>query len=284
MLAVFIHVGNHSIVPELLTYTTNLDCDVYMNFCNELVNPKDILKTKEFVLKQYPRAVFFESENRGCDIGPLFLFFDYLRKKDINYDYVVHLHTKTDPNWRKTMLDKLFPINYEKLSSEKIIGAFTYCYDYLNFFYDLEHLQMLGLSLGNVDWNEYKQHYPDKQGFLQRVVHASKDKSRIRHVPLIDIETFLTLFGNMDETFPAQAWNTLQVMGYEKISRLHYFPGNFLIFEYQCIKEIFDGVDFIKIYDSLETGKPDDRICMSRTHSWERVIPIAFQIKYHSIL
>jgi hypothetical protein len=39
-------------------------------------------------------------------------------------------------------------------------------------------------------------------------------------------------------------------------------------------------MDLMKLYNSLEEGKPDDRVKPTIVHSWERIIPISFQLTY----
>ena len=42
-------------------------------------------------------------KNKGCDIGSYYLSLDYLIKENINYEYILKLHSKSDTNWLNNM-------------------------------------------------------------------------------------------------------------------------------------------------------------------------------------
>lgn len=289
-LGIFIYIGNIEKSLDLLKYLNKITINfsLFISFCTELVSEEDINKTKEEVLKIYPKAIFFYSENQGCDIGPLFLFLNYLRKKKLKFRWIMHLHTKTDDDWRQKMLNDLIPENYDifwkniNVESKKYVGTnFKYSYDYVNFSYDIDHLEKLGLEM-TTDWNKYKEIYKETKdyGIVERVHHALRKKEHLQYVPHIDKESVSVLFGDFKNILPGYIWNIMRQINYDKISRLFYFPGTFFMCRHKSLEEIFCNLDFKVLYSELEKGKLDDRYKMSRTHSWERVIPIAFQLKF----
>ncbi len=72
----------------LLTITE----EIYLNVLK--LNLFDIFEKNIIILRV---------KNKGCDIGPYYLSLDYLIKENINYEYILKLHSKTDTNWLNNM-------------------------------------------------------------------------------------------------------------------------------------------------------------------------------------
>jgi hypothetical protein len=56
------------------------------------------------LLNKYNYITFLKVNNYGMDIGPKFTVYEYLRNKNIDYNYVFYLHSKTDGNRRNKYL------------------------------------------------------------------------------------------------------------------------------------------------------------------------------------
>jgi len=287
-IAIFFHVGSEAPVPSIVNYLKPVamekDMDLYVNLCTELLTEPVQTRLRTLLTDIFsPRIHFFHFENRGCDIGPLFLCLDHLRKTSARYDTLLHLHTKTDDAWRKRMLQGIFADLTPISSAPWIRGAFTYPYDYYHYPYDLEHLNLLQINIPSVDWNPYREQFPEVNGIYERMCHVSENiPERLGFVPFIDRETMETLFGKEIRRPPVELWKTMHGLGYGHIHRLYYFPGNFLYMSYSHVMQLFQQVDFTNIHAQLEKNKVDDRWTFSRTHSWERVLPVAFQLRFSS--
>jgi len=61
---------------------------------------------ESFVLDNKDIQVMY-SENRGVDIGGFFLLIDQVIKQNIKHDYIIKLHSKSKPDWRKELLSIL---------------------------------------------------------------------------------------------------------------------------------------------------------------------------------
>lgn len=138
--AVHLHLYYLNQLPSLLKQMHNLDkaaidYDLYVTMSAE--NPS----AKSEILKEFPEAKIWLTENRGYDIGP---FVDFLHKIDLNkYDYVLKLHTKNQKGgdygcfngvrldshtWAKMLLDALLETpeiiknNFNLMSQNRQIG------------------------------------------------------------------------------------------------------------------------------------------------------------------
>lgn len=101
-LAVFFHCGNFDLWPEFKGYIDNVissgyKTQLYVSYQKD----HDVLKEMK---QRYPGVITVQT-SRGCDIGG-FLNMMHLAKGK-GHDYVLFLHTKTDPRWRRAMTDPI---------------------------------------------------------------------------------------------------------------------------------------------------------------------------------
>ena len=100
-IAILYHLGNISLVDDIDSYLVNLlslkSVDIYISHEQHL---------PEQIKRRYPNAVYIRSE-RGMDIGGFLLSLAELRKQKTSYRYFPKVHTKTDPGWRKILLQRL---------------------------------------------------------------------------------------------------------------------------------------------------------------------------------
>lgn len=295
-LAIFLHLGDVTMWDCFESYLQRIPFkfDLHVNFCEDLCSSNSISKCKEDISTKYEDVRFYVLPNRGCDIGPFFYFMDTLRKENIKYKWILKLHTKTDEEWRTRMLESLIPEDFQSFydsllqnPNAKIVGSFQYAYDYVNLYYDLRHLNTLGLKV-NTTWDTYSKMFPVTQGKspLEKGWHALlKPEERIEFVPQIDVETYTYLFGAVTPNGGRllrcdHQWEMLFRLLWHKLSGLHYFPGTCFIVNHEAFENVYQKVDLLKIYNSLEEGKPDDRVRPTIVHSWERIIPMSFQLTY----
>lgn len=81
------------------------------------------------------KPIFIISKNKGVDIGGFFHFLKVIN--DINFNFLIKMHTKSDNNWRRKLMKILYKsYKYEDLYSFDLIGTMIFCYP--SYKYDLE--------------------------------------------------------------------------------------------------------------------------------------------------
>jgi hypothetical protein len=104
--AIILHVGNINILDKLIQYYPlffNNDAFDYYITCNSE-------SVKFEITKQIPlKSKVFVLENKGMDIGPFLFIIKYIKDNNLNnYDYYIKLHTKTDNNWRNSLIKPIY--------------------------------------------------------------------------------------------------------------------------------------------------------------------------------
>lgn len=101
--AIHLHLYYKDQLPEIISKLQNLDkadvdYDMYVT-----MTAKDE-KAEAEIKQAFPKAMIWQVENRGYDIGP---FMDFLHKINLdNYDYILKLHTKNQRKGCYTFLNK----------------------------------------------------------------------------------------------------------------------------------------------------------------------------------
>ena len=101
-LAVALHLFNFQLFDELYAYLQNLNKAGYKYDMYVAVPFGGDITT---LRKYWPNAVVTTHENRGFDIASFFSLCQLIRRK--KYDFVLKLHTKSDTNWRKSLIEPL---------------------------------------------------------------------------------------------------------------------------------------------------------------------------------
>ena len=296
-LAIFIHIGNCVIFNDIKKYlhrVKNIKYDLYLNINCFQKSSSFNNEVELSCRKLYPNSKIFRFENRGCDIGPFFLFLDYLRTKNISYKWIMKLHTKTDDILRNQMLNHLLPTNFVQYyqylikNNMSIDGKNKYPYDYVNIYKDVSNIRMLKLHI-KTSWDTYlnncnEEHKKDLSHLdtLSRYYYIRKNKLSLDLIPEIDIDLY-------NHLFKRQVQNNI-ITGTEKFNiikqiiknnttknNLWYYPGTMFICKYEVLQKAFQHLDYQEIFNSLEEGKLNDNTLQSNTHSWERILPIIFQ-------
>lgn len=93
--AVHLHLYYIDQLPDIVKKLHNLDKaqEAYDLYVTVTENNESV---KKEILREFPKAVIWQAENRGYDVGP---FIDFLHKIDFSkYDYILKIHTKnTNP-------------------------------------------------------------------------------------------------------------------------------------------------------------------------------------------
>jgi len=156
--------------------------NIYDYYLYDLSNYFHIVVTYSigYLSKQYNNITLLKIPNNGLDIGAKMMMVKYLKDKEIDYDYIYFMHSKTDVRLRHIYMDTLFD-NMEHIVSK--------LYDYEGYFPNLLytlHKQFnvkMSNKTKNVDFNynytnELKQYLnvkdPQKNAFVEGNVYILK--------------------------------------------------------------------------------------------------------------
>jgi len=105
-----VHVGDMEVFIDMIDNINNVidlrdieyNLDVYFNIIDS-ISTEQI----EYIRNVFPDENIVISENYGFDIGSFFHILDIVKHRGLKYDYVLKLHTKTDPTLRKGLLEPI---------------------------------------------------------------------------------------------------------------------------------------------------------------------------------
>ena len=108
----------------------NLDIigKIKANFIIAVVENEYNTEKLDILKKKLKNLVIIEVQNKGMDIGVFLISLLYLRNNNLNYEYLIKLHTKTDDRFREHVCDHLIGSkeiinkNIELLNNDKSIG------------------------------------------------------------------------------------------------------------------------------------------------------------------
>lgn len=114
--AIILHLYYTDLWEEFKDKLLELDnnFDLYISLTNGNKNIENNIKTN------FPSAKVFWFDNKGMDIGPFFHILKYFVESDLNYDYLIKLHTKKSIKsigedkggvWRTGLLQSLIGSN-----------------------------------------------------------------------------------------------------------------------------------------------------------------------------
>ena len=130
--------------------------------------------------KQYNHITILKIPNNGLDIGAKMMMIKYMKEKQIDYDYIYFMHSKTDPTLRHLYFDTLFD------NMDMIVPSI---YDYEGYFPNLVYnlYKQFNIKLSNqtknIDFNysytnELKQYLnvkdPNMNTFIEGNVYILK--------------------------------------------------------------------------------------------------------------
>jgi hypothetical protein len=296
--AIFLHLGNVDLwndINQHLCRVKNSKFDLFVNLCNELTSIDKIEDIKKQIKKEYDHetvsknVTFFVTENRGCDIGPMFIFLDFLRVNKLEYQYIIKLHSKTTKTERDAHFNTLLPPNFAEhmrtFTCKNVLasGCRKCSYDYYNIRHTLKYIKLLKLNI-STDWSKYNSEFPEARHFnpIRKRFHAFQDPvSRFKFTPDIDVPLYNHLFGSVDTDHTIidghSKRHIIMSVLRQQLTKCYYFPGTMFTIKYSLLKNAFQGLDYNKIYKDLEKGKLDDNKIQSRTHAWERVFTLILQ-------
>jgi hypothetical protein len=81
---------------------------MFANYISQIMQTFDIIVTythpEVSILNKYSNITFLLANNYGMDIGPKFTVYEYLRSKNIDYNYIFYIHSKSNDNLRTKYL------------------------------------------------------------------------------------------------------------------------------------------------------------------------------------
>lgn len=135
-IAILLHVFTIKLLPQLLSYISRLKYPFDL-FINTYIHGKDKCNIENLVKLTHPHAHIIFSDNIGQDIGGFLQLINYIKINNLQYDYYLKLHSKTDDHWRICMLEAVLPINniekvFELLDKYNIVGSGSYLFKIKN--------------------------------------------------------------------------------------------------------------------------------------------------------
>jgi len=109
----FVHLGNFDLWEEFKCYLKNMgsiEFDLWISI-PLIFSDEDIKYYEKQISMEYPDAHILITPNKGFDIGGFLFCLKEMYRLDMSYDLILKLHTKSDKNWRKDMVDCLFGSN-----------------------------------------------------------------------------------------------------------------------------------------------------------------------------
>jgi hypothetical protein len=106
------------------------------------------------IIQKYKYITFINCENKGYDVGPKFIVYDYLKKMNYNYDYIFYIHSKSRGDKRN---EYLMPFigniqGLDDLLNKKEVGGvfndIIYCGNQILF----KHNDLLKIDINNLHW------------------------------------------------------------------------------------------------------------------------------------
>jgi len=114
-IAIVLHLYYHDLWNEFKNKFLSIDninnIDLYITLSDEFPDISSI------ILHTFPNAKIFKLQNKGLDIGPFLFILEYLKSNNIEYDYLIKLHTKKSTHirhgneWRIQLTDSILGNN-----------------------------------------------------------------------------------------------------------------------------------------------------------------------------
>lgn len=111
-LSILLQISNYDVyikIKKLINFDHYNLIMIHIN--TELINDKQI----NIIKKEFKQAKFTFGKNIGMDIYPFFCQIKYIIDNNINTDYILKIHTKSNDEWRNDLILPL--INHKEITS-----------------------------------------------------------------------------------------------------------------------------------------------------------------------
>ena len=135
-IGILVHLFNISLWKEIYLYILNLKkfkiyVDLYVNLA---VNNKDDLLNNDYInlkkkiteISWFNKIIITDTDNKGMDSGGFLTSYLKVLDSNVDYDFIIKIHSKTNDNWRNLLLysllgnDKIIQNNFNLIDNEKI--------------------------------------------------------------------------------------------------------------------------------------------------------------------
>jgi len=139
-IAVHLHLYYQDLWDEFSTSFKSLNgykYDIYITLTKDSSTLGQTRWLKEKIKKEFENATVIEVDNKGLDIGAFLLILEHIKAHNLNYEYLIKLHTKKSvktagiefgENWRKQLYKPIFGTKYivdaivDKMQNNENIG------------------------------------------------------------------------------------------------------------------------------------------------------------------
>jgi len=124
-LAICIQIGNWDIFTKMESYIHNLD-KININYYFSIIDEYCTNKNINYLIHNYKNIVILKNKNKGMDIGLFFSSLHYLKINNINHNFLIKIHTKTDDNIRNKILNNLLSSHNKIINNIKLLTNLKY--------------------------------------------------------------------------------------------------------------------------------------------------------------
>jgi hypothetical protein len=119
-LAISIQIGNWDIFTNMESYIHNLD-KININYYFIIIEEYHTNKNINYLISNYKNIVILKNKNKGMDIGLFFSSLHYMKIKNINHNFIIKIHTKTDNIIRNEILNNLLSSHNKIINNIKLL-------------------------------------------------------------------------------------------------------------------------------------------------------------------
>jgi hypothetical protein len=236
-----IQIGNMDFINELLEKYELIEylkiVDIYINFIDDMDLSEELLKKLN-----YPNIMITKSENRGMDMGQFIIQIEMIKLKNIKYDYIVKIHSKTHELWKKAMMESIFGEN----NTVSIL------------------LKILILLKQNPTIGLYGHRFATFNGYNMNKMNILVDYFNLDKLICSELGVNRESDDDLMYEYPITSNNFIFV------------PGSIFIVKVDAIKQMFDN-SLINIYNMLEINRVDDCYLQKLTHGFERIFGLLYK-------
>lgn len=119
-LAICIQIGNWDIFRKMESYIHNLN-KININYYFTIIDEYCTNKNINYLITNYKNSVILKNKNKGMDIGLFFSSLHYIKINNINHNFLIKIHTKTDDNTRNKILNNLLSSHNKIINNIKLL-------------------------------------------------------------------------------------------------------------------------------------------------------------------
>ncbi len=291
-IGILFQIANFSVWDNMKNITNNFNFKIILmiHFNKDMINQKDRDHIIQFYKSKNIDPIITMFINKGMDICGFFHQIEYIINNNIEIDYILKLHTKSNEKWRNDLIDPIcgtknnikICIDLLDENDTGIVCCERWCrqMDHFNtpiIIKELEKFKINNTFIDEIDWHEkfenlYDLDYFDPQFYLDYPYNAIyKDEK---------------MLGDKDKLKSYALFHWLQI-GYKQFRLVHnkklitkknnhlkFCAGSIFWIKADIIKSFFKNyIKFDYYYNNFEKGYFDNKK-PTLTHTWERFFTI----------